>query len=213
MLPYSDGKPALFERPVGRGRALTMTTPVSDQPNRTPWNLLPAGGLGVGPWPFFILANQMAAYLVGSSDQQLNYLAGQTAVLRLDANQQRHGYLLKTPNGLSASYPANLDRSELPITATDEVGNYRLQAGGAGGVDLGFSVNYAAGQTQLDRLSDKEVSALFGPLKFQLAHTREQIDRDISAGRVGRELYPPLILFVALMLGLEMFVANRFYKD
>ena len=32
-------------------------------------------------------------------------------------------------------------------------------------------------------------------------------------GRVGRELFPPLILIVALVLGLEMLVANRFYKE
>ena len=213
VLPYSDGKPAVLERPVGHGRALTMTTPISDRPNENPWNLLPAGGLGVAPWPFFGLVNQMAAYLVGSSDQQLNYLAGETAVLRLDAAQQRRGYLLKTPDGLSSSYPANLNRHELTITATDQVGNYRLQAGGAGGVDLGFSVNYAARQTQLDRLTDQEIAAIFGPLKFQLAHTREQIDRDINTGRVGRELFPPLILIVALVLGQEMLVANRFYKE
>ena len=42
---------------------------------------------------------------------------------------------------------------------------------------------------------------MFGPVKFQLAHTREQIDRDISTGRVGRELFPPLILIVAIVLG------------
>ena len=45
---------------------------------------------------------------------------------------------------------------------------------------------------------------MFGPVKFHLARTREQIDRDISTGRVGRELFPPLILIVALVLGLEM---------
>ena len=54
---------------------------------------------------------------------------------------------------------------------------------------------------------------MFGPVKFRLARTREQIDRDISMGRVGRELFPPLILIVALVLGLEMLVANRFYKS
>ena len=38
-------------------------------------------------------------------------------------------------------------------------------------------------------------------MKFRLARTREQIDRDISMGRVGRELFPPLILIVALVSG------------
>ena len=93
------------------------------------------------------------------------------------------------------------------------MGNYRLQAGGSGGENLGFSVNYAPEQTQLDRLTDKELAELFGPVKFRLARTREQIDRDISMGRVGRELFPPLILIVAIVLGLEMLVANRFYKE
>lgn len=208
VLPYNDGRPAIIERSVGQGRVLTMTTPVSDRPNQNPWNLLPVGEA----WPFLILANQMTSYLVGSSDQQLNYLAGQTAVVQLD-DAQRRGYILFTPDGLSFPISADLNRRELPITSTEQVGNYRLQAGGTGGVDLGFSVNYALDQTRLDRLSDRELAGLFGPVKFRLARTRDQIDRDISMGRVGRELFPPLILLVALFLGVEMLVANRFYRE
>ncbi len=211
VLPFNDGRPALLERTVGRGRALTMTTPVSDRPNQTqkPWNLLPVGEA----WPFMILANRMASYLVGGSDEHFNYLAGQTAVMRLDPAQQRRGYLLFTPDGMSTPYPAVLDRRELPITTTDQVGNYRLLSGGEGQVDLGFSVNYAPKQTQLERITEGELSGIFGPVKYRLARTRQQIDRDISAGRVGRELFPPLILIVALILALESFVSNRFYKE
>ncbi len=208
VLPYNDGRPAILERTVGRGRVLAMTTPVSDRPNQTPWNLLPVGEA----WPFLILANQMMSYLVGGSDQQLNYLAGQTAVLQLD-DSQRRAFMLFTPGGMSFPMTADLKRRELAITTTDQVGNYRLQSGGAGGVDLGFSVNYALDQTRLDRLTDKELAGVFGPVKYRLAHTREQIDRDISMGRVGRELFPALILLLAVVLGLEMLVANRFYRE
>jgi hypothetical protein len=209
ILPFNDGKPAIVEKPVGRGRSITMTTPVSDRPNQNPWNLLPVGEA----WPFLILVNQMANYLVGGSDLQLNYLAGQTAVLPLDPTAQHGSYMLSTPSDLSFPVSADLKRGELAITATDQVGNYRLQAGGADGVKLGFSVNYAVEQTQLDRLNNEELTGMFGPVKYRLARTREQIDRDISMGRVGQELFPPLILIVALILGLEMFMANRFYKE
>ena len=209
VIPYSDGRPALLERPVGRGRALTMTTPISDRPNNKPWNLL----LGLDAWPTMILANQMASYLVGGSDKHFNYLAGQTAVLQLDAAQRRQGYLLFLPDGMSISRQAVLDRRELPIDTTNQVGNYRLRSGGQGEVDLGFSVNYAPQQTQLERISEAELSGAFGPAKYRLARTRRQIDRDISAGRVGRELFPSLILIVALVLALESLVSNRFYKE
>ena len=46
VLPYSDGRPALLERPVGQGRVLTMTTPVSDRPSREPVEPA-AGGRGL----------------------------------------------------------------------------------------------------------------------------------------------------------------------
>ena len=49
MLPYSDGQPALFERPVGRGRVLMMTTPVSDEPNQDAVESAAGRRTGQGP--------------------------------------------------------------------------------------------------------------------------------------------------------------------
>jgi len=46
-----------------------------------------------------------------------------------------------------------------------------------------------------------------------LAHDREQIDRELSAGRVGRELFPLLIALVAVVMGIEHVLANRFYRE
>jgi hypothetical protein len=209
VLPYNDGRPALLERSIGQGRVLTMTTPVSDRATQSPWNLLSVGE----DWPFLILSNQMLTYLVGGGEQHWNYLAGETAIVPLGAATQRRDYLLSVPGGLSVPLSADQKRHEVAVTTTDQVGNYRLQAGGSEGVDFGFSVNYAPDQTRLDRLNDQELAGLFGPVKYRLARTRAQIDRDVNVGRVGRELYPALILVIALILGLEMLVADRFYKE
>jgi len=209
VIPFSDGRPALLETSLGAGRVLTMATPVSDDPNRDPWNLLPVGE----SWPFLILANQMISYLVGGSEEQLNYFAGETAVLRLDAADRRRNYLLTTPGGLKFSLAADLRRHVLVATSTDQVGNYRVQAGGReSGVDRGFSVNFAPRQTQLERLPEKELAELFGPLKYRIARTKNEIQRDISTARVGRELFGPLILLVVVLLAFEHLVANRFYR-
>src|SRR6202023_2998449 len=44
VLPYSDNQAALLERPVGKGRVLAMSTPISDPSSwKDCWNLIPTG--------------------------------------------------------------------------------------------------------------------------------------------------------------------------
>ncbi|MBN2580258.1 MAG: BatA and WFA domain-containing protein [Pirellulales bacterium] len=211
VLRYSDGRPAVLERPLGNGRSLTMTTPVSDRPQHNPWNFLPVGD---NAWPFMILVNQMATYLVGSTGQQLNYYAGQTAVVPLGADVPRPSYLLSGPGEISFTVTPDPERRCLVITATDRPGNYRVRAGGQNDrFDRGLSVNLAPEQTELDRISEQELAQRFGPRKFRLAKTRDQIDRQVSTARVGRELFTPLILALAVALAFESVLANRFYRE
>jgi hypothetical protein len=184
-----------------------------------PWNYLPVGD---APWPFFILANKIASYLVGSSNEQFNYFAGQTAVLQLDPKEERTSFLLTTPPSLGAPeskgesfpLPADAAHHRLVVSATDLPGNYRIRAGGKeGGFDRGFSVNLAPEQTQLERLGEKELKEFFDPYKFNLAQTKEQIDRSVIKTRVGRELFPPLIILVAVVLAMELVLSNKFYRE
>ena len=79
------------------------------------------------------------------------------------------------------------------MTSTEMPGNYRIQAGGGEeAVDLGFSVNLPAEISRLDRIDGEQLKTLFGDTPFRLAHDREEIDRNVSAGRVGHELFPLL---------------------
>lgn len=213
VAPYNNNEPAIVERPVGKGRVLTVTTPISDNPNRDPWNLLPMG-LGE-PWVFVILAHEMASYLAGSTGQELNYLAEQTAVLQLDRRQEQfRSFVLTEPDGEITRLTPDQKRHALAIASTDQPGNYRVQAGGtAEGVDRGFSVNAAAEQTRLDRVSQDELAQIFGPIPHRLAKSKDEIELSVSTGRVGRELFPLLILAVAVLLGIEQLVSNRFYRE
>lgn len=222
IAPFSDGAPAILERPLGKGRAITMTTPVSDDPNRDPWNLLPAGE----NWPVMILAHEMTRYLAGSGNQELNYHPGETAVLDLDPARPFQSYVLTPPDDADGKprrpgadqertirITPDLDQQRLRVTSTDQPGNYRIQAGGtADGVDRGFSVNLSAEQTRLERDTDKDLAALFGSFAFRIARSKDQIELDVSTGRVGRELFSFLIFAAAAVLGLEHVMANRFYR-
>lgn len=207
---FSNRDPAIFARTVGKGRVLTMATPVSDDPNRDPWNLLPTGD---DPWPFVLLANGMVAHLVGGETEQLDCLAGEKLSLRLDPQRQFRSYLLTGP-GEDARLEIDPKQQVLPIDGTDQPGNYQVRAGGSeGGFSTGFSVNVPAAAMQLDRLAEDDLHKLLDPLPFRVARSQEQIEFSVSRGRVGRELYGLLILIFVAMLGLEHLVANRFYRQ
>jgi hypothetical protein len=207
---FNDGRPAIIERSLGAGRVLTMTTPISDRPDRKAWNLLPVGEA----WPFMILTNEMMTYMVGAAAQQLNYQAGQTAVLELDTENSRESYMITAPDDMKFSQAADLKRHVLVTSSTEQVGNYRVQSGGrASGIDRGFSVNLSPRQTQLEKIDPEKLSETFAPNKVRIARSRQEIDRDISIGRVGRELFPALILLLAIVLAAEHLLANRFYKE
>jgi len=159
----------------------------------------------------------MASYLVGSSDQQLNYFAGQTALIKLDPEQSFRSYVLSAldaPEDVEVRLAPDLREHVLVVTSTDKVGNYRIRAGGStSGVEHGFSVNLAPEQTRLDRLSDDDLDEVFGPVRYRVARSHEQLEGDRSLERVGRELFPILILLVAAALGIEHVLANKFYRD
>jgi hypothetical protein len=207
---FANGKPAIVERQVGAGRVLMMTTPVSDPAHDDPWNLLPTGP---DPWPFLALAHSVAKYLAGGADAQLNYLTGQTAMLRLSPEEQVTSFVLQMPDGEAVRRTLTPGQQDLSVASTDQPGNYRVQAGGrAGRLDRGFSVNYPAEMSQLARVALPEIADVLGKDRVRLASTREEIEVRVGLGRLGRELFPMLIVAVAAVLAAEQLLANRFYR-
>jgi hypothetical protein len=208
---YANGKPALVERPVGSGRVLMMTTSVSDPAYDDPWNLLPTNP---DPWPFLVLAGGIANYLCGVGDTPLNYLAGQAVVLRLSPEERVSSYVLQMPDASAVRQSLTPGQQDLSIAATESLGNYRVRAGGRNGeLDRGFSVNLSSEATELTRVSAAELVDALGKERTRVARTEQEIELRVGLGRVGRELFPALIIAVALVLAAEQLLANRFYSS
>ena len=215
IMPYNNTLPAILERPVGNGRVITMTTPISDPAPKDDqsesWNVIPTGE---EPWPFVMLSNEMLFYLVGSGATRVNYLAGDTAVLPIRDRSAPPMVVVTTPRNESLRQSVDEKKGTIVFSSTEVPGNYRVQAGGkSDGLNLGFSVNYPAEVSRLQRIAPDKLKEVFGDTPFQVARTQEEINRNVSTGRVGRELYPLLILLVALLLGGEQILANRFYRQ
>lgn len=207
---FANGKPALVERRIGNGRVLMLTTSVSDPAYDDPWNLLPTG---TDPWPFLALANGIADYLAAAGETRLNYLAGQAVVLPLGPDEQVASYVLSLPDGNALRQSLAPGQTDLSVPSTEQLGNYRLRAGGQQEkLDRGFSVNLPAEQSRLQRTNAAEIVKALGEDRTRVARTTGEIEVRVGMARTGRELFPFLILLMALALAAESLLANRFYR-
>jgi hypothetical protein len=209
---FANDKPALIERPAGRGRVLVSTTPFSDPPEpegRETWNLLPTV-----PWPFVGIVDHLIGYLAQDGDERLDYLAGETARVQLTPQQQVGSYVLHMPDGQAGSRVAATSGDELAVSITDELGNYRLTAGGQSQrLDRGFSINAPGTISDLTPFDAEKLTAALPKDRVRLAENLEAVEEYVDVGRSGRELFPWMIGLVALIWGAEHLLANRFYRE
>jgi hypothetical protein len=208
---FANGKPALVERQIGAGSVIVMTTSISDSANDEPWNLLPTGP---EPWPFLALVNGVVQHLAGAGRTQLNYLTGQTIVLPLSAEEQVSSYVLQLPDGSAVRQSLTSGQRNLSIATTEALGNYRVRAGGQQErLDRGFSVNAPPEMARLERVAAADAVKALGSERARVATNRDEIAVRVGLGRIGRELFPILILAVALAMAAEQLLANRFYSS
>ena len=207
LASYRNGLPALFERILGKGRVVIVTTPVSqsaDDPQA--WNQL---ATGFEPWPFVMLANEILEYVVETPDS-LNIKSGEIARLRL----QRHDLptaTVRTP--LGDTFPVAIDQQQgaIAVSATRQPGNYRIRSGGkTGGFVKGFSARLPKSSTDFSRLKDDELPLMLG-VNRRIVLDTESLDRDVMNYRVGAELSGWLFLLAAGLLALDWWMSNRFY--
>jgi hypothetical protein len=213
IAPFANEQPAIIERNGGRGRVLTTTTPFSEPltpEGRESWNVFASPEAA---WPFVGVCDQLAGYLAQDADERLDYLAGETARVRLSPREQVTNYFLRTPDGQATGRVA-VGGEELAVGVTDQLGNYRLTAGGRSGrLDRGFSVNAPPEVSELSRIDPAELVAALPKERVRLADELDEVEAYVNVGRSGRELYPWAIALVAIVWGAEHVLANRFYRQ
>ena len=209
VVRFGNGNPAIVERQVGLGRVIVWTTPISDptgDSKRPAWNRLPTG---IDPFPFFALTWESFQYIVQQGETQLNYEVGQPVSLAVREATGNGRYQLFVPSGSWQEVTASKNRVTLQFANTP--GTYRLRPASGRGRHWGFSMNLPKNTTNLDRIETSALNEWFGEDGFRLARDREAVNREVGEARVGRELYPWVLVFVSLVLILEYLLANRFY--
>lgn len=210
VAPFSNNHPAIIESVVGDGRVVVMTTPVSDRRNdkdRPAWNRLPP------QLPFFMLMNGLFPYLAGQSDRTWNYEVGDLVTISTEALDRSAGastWRLITPQGDWQNVRS--EEGLLTVGATGAPGTYRIRPGTPHQRSVSLAANLQPRATDVRRLDIDELDAVLGKGRYTFARGTQQLSRGIGRARVGRELFPFLILVVVGLLAMESLLANRFYS-
>ncbi|WP_169977043.1 BatA domain-containing protein [Tautonia rosea] len=223
LLTYQDGAPALIEATFDGpqvGRVLLWTTPLSRRP--TPddpdaWNEFPNPLAG---WSFLALMQRTVPYLAGASGSRLNYEAGEIVILPLEPSVRAASYLVQGPTDqLNERINPDRDVSELIVEGPEALGQWtvlptRGNAPAADPPQLGFSINPRPEEANFRPLQTDELNTLLGdPETFALADSPDAIDRVQRTARVGREIFPWLMILILVLLTAENYLANRFHRE
>lgn len=218
ILAFLDAAPALVERAFQgpkMGRVLLWATPLARKPNpRDPgaWNEFPASEF----WSFVYLMYQTVPYLAGAAGERLNYEAGNDVVLSIDPSKRYTNYAVQGPDKKTTDRLSPLvSTPSLVIQAPQVLGQWTVTATGGGlqPQTLGFSINPPVNETEVVALEPRDLDALFGAKKYHLADDPESLKQVVQVGRVGRELFPLIMLLILALVTAENFLANRFYRE
>jgi hypothetical protein len=152
----------------------------------------------------------MVRHLVGAAGTKLNYLAGETASLPNTRGKYPERYQLFTP--LDQPQDVTADDGQVVVKFTELPGAYRLKGFLQQPLVRGFAVNLPESASQLARLERSALDELLGAGRYHFARSQDEIVLGVGEARLGREFYPFLLPLIALILGLEHLLANRFYR-
>lgn len=217
ILDYTDGRPAIYTRSVGRGTVLVSTTPFSDLPNDSSWNQYP---YGEASWVFLVLMDGMARHLLSGGIPVLNYLAGENAILRpsFESGSQRSSSapgkgVLNLPNCEKVELVAGEGGNQFVFSRTTQTGLYQFQPSVVDTFSgTGFSVNYSAEDYDLKEKTQAELDKYLEGTGFKWFEDDREMESARSQQRFGREFYPFLIVLFGLLLIGEYVFANKFYR-
>jgi hypothetical protein len=211
VAPYNTGEPAILERtpPAGqRGRVLLWTTAAHYQAKGPNWSELPLG------WSYVVLADQIVRYLSGTSSTRFNFETGEVVEIDRSSADPFTLYAVSDPAGDVERITVEPRDTQIRIPPVQRAGSYRVDASQQDRhMKTGFSANVPAAESQLEPIPADQIVALFEPGAATVARDPAELERVEGSARVGRELFPWIMLIVAVVATAEGFLANRFYRS
>ena len=211
VIRYSDGSPGLLERSFGagtQGRSLLLTTAAHYRPSADAWTELPL------TWPYLALVRQMVHYLAGIAETKFTYQAGDNVIVTIGMEEPFTLFSVTNPQQQVERLTIDQRSRSVTIPSVNVLGHWRVDSTEAGRkFALGFSVNEPEAESDLRQVDTVALAEMIGKERLSIAHDPDELIDVIDEARVGRELYPWLMLLVLVIVCVEGYLANRFYKS
>jgi len=216
VISLSDGSGFLTEYAIGSGRVLLFSVEAG-----LSWSDFPVKGL------FVPMIHRSTMYLGGQNQEAGSAIVGDgiQLTMRMDANAARDAFVIQSPGGIEEKIqPRFLSGSGLAVfdyPVTPEVGIYKLRRLRAGARETGsgelvdaVSVNIAASESDLKRISDEEMETFWARLGLKPEQVRRlpavsSIDATILESRFGVELWKYFIGFALVLALAEMAIGRE----
>ncbi|MFM1801870.1 MAG: hypothetical protein RJA81_1222, partial [Planctomycetota bacterium] len=216
LLEISDGSLALAEKVFDQsvsGKVLLWSIPLARRPSSNDpaaWNDLPRS------WAFVQIVNRMASYLSNASETGFTVEAGRDLSIELTQNQGINSALIKGPGDRPGERRViEPGERRLVLTSLDTLGHWGVGFSGNENVasNEGFSVNAPSEESQTRTLTSEQIDQVLGKDSYALAQDTDSLEKAVGLARVGVEFFPYLMLLLLIVLTLENYIANRFYRD
>lgn len=197
----TDGRPAIIERRVGRGRTMMVCTAVDGR-----WSLLPFSR------DFPVLMQELLRYLVGDPDGAVNLPVGgcfeQTVLL-----SAQH-LVVAGPDGrkfrVTPVRSGDTQEWRLVFDQTDRQGLYRVDAIPEAMDRRQFAVNLVPEESDLARFDHGEFKARFGAGGLEILDSPAQVRKVSDELHSRKELSTGLLWTLLALLFIETYLAKRF---
>jgi hypothetical protein len=215
LVTYTHSKKpaALIVRGYGDGDVAMVTTSMGAKGD---WNDLRSSG-----WAYVEFSHRLTQYLSGHANRAYNYQQGDSIRLQVAGKKAGSSMMLRKPPNAQVRISTSAKSGENPGSdrvirlserQTDALGNYQLLTGGRErSVISAFSLNVSSRQTDLTRMTTGDLDRVLGEGQYQLARDIESLNRAVTAGRYGVEIFDLAVLVMILVFCGELFVSNRFY--
>ncbi len=211
--PDTDKRsPAILEWSHGRGRIYQFTVPLALGSNDVVHDY-------AGSWFYMVLANEAVRTLAGDSeDQPFNFTNGQMVLIKWPAGEVKPGatYHISGPDVTATDSSVKREEGQayfrMGPEKTGSAGAFTLTSEDSKWTD-GFSLNVPTEESNLERLAPDSILELLGPDAVSTADKKLPLS-EILSGKFTQpiELFPFLMILLLLVLAMENWMGNRFYR-